>query len=111
MNYQTLETFRRKLQGRQRSLLERRGRWLAHEQALLAEREADWEDAATVGTAISALDSLSERERRALMRIHDAFERMARGSYGECVSCGEPIGQRRLRALPDAERCAACAVH
>ena len=111
MNYDKVETFRRRLQGREHALQERRGRWQAYERDLLAEREPDWEDAATVGTAVSALDSPSERERLALMRIHDAFERMERGSYGNCVSCGEPIDERRLRALPDAESCSACVMH
>jgi len=32
-----------------------------------------------------------------------------RGTYGECRVCSEPIDERRLRLLPDADLCAVCA--
>ena len=35
--------------------------------------------------------------------------RLADGSYGDCTRCGEPIEERRLRALPAAEHCLRCA--
>jgi RNA polymerase-binding protein DksA len=109
MNHETLETFRRKLLDRKLSLLRHRGRWRADEEELLGEREADWEDTAAVDAAVSALDSLSERERLSLVRIQAALARMEAGSYGECITCGEAIEVARLRAVPDADRCAGCA--
>jgi RNA polymerase-binding transcription factor DksA len=33
---------------------------------------------------------------------------LARGDYGVCEDCGEPIGAARLQAQPAALRCAAC---
>lgn len=35
--------------------------------------------------------------------------RLADGSYGLCQRCGESIEDKRLRALPAAERCLRCA--
>ena len=35
--------------------------------------------------------------------------RLADGSYGYCVRCGESIEARRLEALPAAEHCLRCA--
>ena len=35
--------------------------------------------------------------------------RLVDGSYGLCQRCGEPIEDKRLRALPAAERCLRCA--
>lgn len=39
--------------------------------------------------------------RAALARIED-------GSYGDCVSCGAPVGKRRLHITPHAANCIAC---
>ena len=36
-----------------------------------------------------------------------ALQRLESGTYGVCVDCGEPIADERLRAVPDAIRCAA----
>jgi DnaK suppressor protein len=30
------------------------------------------------------------------------------GGYGTCESCGRPIGDERLAAVPDATRCISC---
>ncbi len=109
MHYETLEEFRRQLLSRRWSLLRRRERVLADEQQLLAEREPDWEDAATAATAASVLASVGEEERRALVRIAASLERMERGSYGECATCRDVIDVARLRAVPDTDRCARCA--
>jgi len=109
MHHETLEEFRRQLLSRRWSLLRRRGRALADEQQLVAEREPDWEDAAGVATAASVLASIGDEERRALARIAASLERMERGSYGECAACCEVIDVARMRAVPDTDRCARCA--
>lgn len=109
MNYDRLEQFRRRLLHKRLSLLNRRRHAQLAEQELLAEREPDWEDAAALETAASLLEGLSESERLALARVQASLDRMADGSYGECTICHCPIDEDRLRALPDADRCAACA--
>lgn len=43
-----------------------------------------------------------------LQGIQAALARMASGTYGLCVNCGEPIGFERLRAWPLANRCVEC---
>jgi RNA polymerase-binding transcription factor DksA len=40
--------------------------------------------------------------------IHAALDRVAAGSFGICLSCDEPVNERRLNALPWAEQCIAC---
>jgi DnaK suppressor protein len=40
--------------------------------------------------------------------IEGALKRIALGTYGVCVSCGQPIERERLEAYPTANRCAAC---
>ncbi|HEV7912923.1 MAG TPA: TraR/DksA family transcriptional regulator [Albitalea sp.] len=45
------------------------------------------------------------RDQEELTEIAAARERIARGSYGECIDCGQPIGFDRLAAQPTAKRC------
>src|SRR5689334_18519671 len=64
--------------------------------------DRDWLDQAAdeEGSAVAA--RLSEAEYRELAAIDGALRRVAAGTYGECESCGGPVGQQRLRALPEA---------
>jgi DnaK suppressor protein len=40
--------------------------------------------------------------------IRAALDRVADGSYGTCEHCEEPIGERRLDAVPWARMCVQC---
>jgi DnaK suppressor protein len=51
---------------------------------------------------------LREREQGLLAKIDTALQKMDDGEFGECVSCGEDIGVKRLRARPVAELCIDC---
>jgi RNA polymerase-binding transcription factor DksA len=64
-----------------------------------------------------AAASTEERELRAdrLGRLLDraaaldeALHRISEGTYGTCVTCGRPIADVRLEAVPEAARCARC---
>ena len=49
-----------------------------------------------------------ERDIEELREIETANERIAAGTYGECMDCGVDIPVDRLRAQPTAKRCIAC---
>jgi len=51
---------------------------------------------------------LIEMSLKELAGIAAARERVANGTYGECIDCGEPIAPARLEVNPTARRCAAC---
>ena len=51
---------------------------------------------------------LREREQGLLSKIDAALEKIDAGEYGECTSCGEDIGVKRLKARPVAELCIEC---
>ncbi len=55
--------------------------------------------------------ALAEQRRRqqTLKRIEAALRRVEDGSYGECIACGEPIAEARLRMDPAIDLCLACA--
>jgi DnaK suppressor protein len=44
-----------------------------------------------------------------LAETQAALERVARGAYGRCESCGGAIGRQRLLAIPAARYCMGCA--
>jgi DnaK suppressor protein len=55
------------------------------------------------------LMSLSRAGRTEANLIAAALKRIEDGTYGKCMDCGEDIPERRLLALPEAERCVRCA--
>jgi DnaK suppressor protein len=52
--------------------------------------------------------NLGDRESQAVADIDQALMRLEEGTYGQCLSCGKPIDERRLEALPTARYDAAC---
>ncbi|MGB2824739.1 MAG: TraR/DksA C4-type zinc finger protein [Phycisphaerae bacterium] len=48
---------------------------------------------------------LLAHERTLLREVHEALERIERGTYGTCVATGKPIGKARLTAQPWAKYC------
>jgi DnaK suppressor protein len=44
--------------------------------------------------------SINETERTLLDQIDEALQRIEMGVYGECMNCGQPIGEPRLKAVP-----------
>jgi RNA polymerase-binding transcription factor DksA len=59
-----------------------------------------------------ALANLANTElahaREELAAIGAALQRIASGSYAECVGCGRGIGRERLLVQPSADRCLNC---
>lgn len=56
------------------------------------------------------VDLMLERcERRRLTEVEDALARLTAGRYGRCASCGDPVEELRLRALPWTRLCSRCA--
>lgn len=43
-----------------------------------------------------------------LRQVDDALWRLDNGEYGVCMDCGEPVSDRRLDAIPWANRCISC---
>lgn len=52
--------------------------------------------------------ALIELKAETLDKIDNALRRIKEGNYGDCVNCGSPISEGRLRALPFALRCKDC---
>lgn len=62
--------------------------------------------------AIQSQQMAMEMQRRLknrLMRIENARKRMAKGNYGLCGKCSQPISEDRLEFQPDTVFCIGCA--
>ena len=44
-----------------------------------------------------------------IAEIEAALQRLEAGTYGVCVTCGEPVGEGRLKVRPAATQCRDCA--
>ena len=49
-----------------------------------------------------------DRERKLIKKIDEALERIEKGEYGYCDSCGVEISLKRLEARPTATLCIDC---
>jgi RNA polymerase-binding transcription factor len=76
---------------------------------LRATLSADWEEQATQLEGHDALEGLEKSKLLEIKQIRAALQRIAQGEYGICIRCGEPIDPKRLKALPTALTCIACA--
>jgi RNA polymerase-binding protein DksA len=64
-------------------------------------------------TASATLDreidySLEENSEQVLRAIDAALQRIEDGTYGTCTTCGQPISEERLEAIPYATQCIDC---
>jgi RNA polymerase-binding protein DksA len=64
-------------------------------------------------TATATLDreidySLEENSEHVLRAIDGALQRITEGTFGICESCGQPISEERLEAIPYATQCIDC---
>lgn len=65
-------------------------------------------EAASVNVSESISIHLYEKDRRTLYQIDRALGKIADGTYGQCESCADLIGQRRLEVHPFSTLCIAC---
>lgn len=74
----------------------------------IAGRVNDLEDQSLADLLVDVNLAEVSRDVEEIRAIERALRRIALGTYGICVSCGQPIERERLKAYPTANRCAAC---
>lgn len=65
-------------------------------------------EGASTASERSHIETLRAQLLTRLQAVDDAVGRLDAGTYGVCESCGGPIGEPRLEAVPDATLCVAC---
>jgi DnaK suppressor protein len=104
MNKTQLDYFREKLVKWREDLQKESVETLHHmqEESL---NEPDVNDRASSETDRSLELRTRDRERKLILKINEALERIEDGSYGFCEETGVPIGIARLEARPIATLC------
>ncbi len=69
---------------------------------------ADLADQARMVSEDEITERLRQTDSRLLRAIEEALERIKRGAFGVCASCGRPIGRPRLQAVPWTRLCLEC---
>src|SRR5512147_1226538 len=79
-----------------------------HEHARDPLEQDSAEQAAQLGN-VAVVSALEAEAVQQIAEIEAALQRLEAGTYGICVSCGEPIGEGRLKVRPAATQCRDCA--
>lgn len=66
-------------------------------------------DTSQVTAERGEMEALAVRLTDRLGEVDDALKKLDTGEYGRCEECGNPIGEARLEAMPDARLCIVCA--
>ena len=97
----------------QQALLAKRRELLERVSAIARDSQvpasADSEEQAVELENEEVLNALDGEARQTLQLIEQALHRLERGEYGQCTLCGQAITPARLRAIPYAALCIACA--
>ncbi|TCK18064.1 TraR/DksA family transcriptional regulator [Thiogranum longum] len=71
--------------------------------------EKDFAEQVTQGENDDVLTALDDEARATVQKIDAALLRIKAGTYGVCERCGNPIGEKRLAAVPYTTVCIDCA--
>jgi len=72
------------------------------------EAEPDIYDLCVQSYSKEQLYSLCERDRKVLIMVEEALDKIKTNVYGLCEECEEPIEEKRLEALPWVKLCINC---
>lgn len=108
MNKKDLKKIKDILLERRQALLQ--GRESINEQSVVFSTDdlPDEVDLATSETDQAVNLKLRDRERFLIRKIDKALQKIENGDYGDCESCGDPIGMKRLMARPVTDLCIRC---
>ena len=108
MRKRDLEKFRKLLLTQREQLLGNAKRAVSGDIHVDPDDFPDEIDTASSEMNLAFMGRLRERERGLIVKIGGALEKIEDGIYGQCESCGEEIGLKRLEARPVAELCIDC---
>ncbi|NOY78440.1 MAG: hypothetical protein GXO76_11290 [Calditrichaeota bacterium] len=69
---------------------------------------AEYEEKSTLEEQKEYLTGFLNHDAEELREIQVALQKILNGTYGICESCGQPIEESRLEAIPTCRYCKAC---
>lgn len=103
-----IEQLKQKLELQREELLESLTRLQRESRSLDVDSTQDSADRCVISVSKESLFQQSSLRRTMLRLIEAALRRITDGSFGVCVTCGDDIQDRRLRALPWTQFCLRC---
>jgi DnaK suppressor protein len=107
MEQKVLDNFREQLTAKREDILKEAERTLAE----LTDQSGNIPDPNDRASAESGRNfelRIRQREQKLLSKIEEALQRIEDGTFGECDSCDELIGLKRLEARPVTTLCIEC---
>ncbi len=101
------EYFRKLLNERLEQLLEEASKTVSG-MTDQADNFPDPTDRAALESDRNFLLRIRDRERKLIVKIKEALERLDNGTFGICEACGEEISEKRLKARPVTTLCIEC---
>jgi DnaK suppressor protein len=108
MKKDRLGQFRKALVDKRRQLEDEVGRSALYGKGQEDDSIKDLGDQATTAYTREFLFELGNGDRRLLKEVVTALRKLDEGGFGECERCSQPIGEKRLEALPFARYCIDC---
>jgi DnaK suppressor protein len=84
---------------------------LTYEEAVSGQADQGVEDPGETAQTVQEVqldESILQNEQHLLADVEEALRRLQDGTYGSCLTCGQPIPDRRLEAIPWAVRDVKC---
>ncbi|HLG19361.1 MAG TPA: RNA polymerase-binding protein DksA [Bdellovibrionota bacterium] len=107
MTKKKLDMFRGIITGRMNELV-KQARASLGDLTEAQENYADMTDQASAEIDRNFLLRIKDRERKLILKMKEALERIDDGSFGVCEICGEGIDEERLKARPVTTQCIEC---
>ena len=104
------QAVRENLLNRRKEIAERLGRVENHLRHTEKPLDDDFAEQAVERANDEVLEALDGKMRKELSQIDHAVFLIEHGKYGICENCGNAIAEKRLAALPFADRCIHCAL-
>jgi DnaK suppressor protein len=95
-----VEQYKQDLLAREQALTARIGRTIASARQPIDDSAGDTGDESVADELKDEQLSGAETDSATLDLIHDALNRIEAGTYGACLVDGEPIEEKRLKAMP-----------
>ena len=108
MDEEKLLYFKGVLEGRLHDLLVEAGKVCND---MRHDRDGDFPDPtdrASLESDRNFLLRIKDRERKLIMKVKEALDRIDNETFGICESCGKPISEKRLMARPVTTLCIEC---
>ena len=108
MDQEKLLYFKGLLEGKLHVLLEEAGKTCDGMRQEHNEDFPDPTDRASLESDRNFLLRIRDRERKLIMKVKEALDRIDNETFGICESCGKPISEKRLMPRPVTTLCIEC---